>query len=79
MKCRKRSEHSASDSEPEFESIIATRARRSNAGSRLRQLIDLEETNAGLAPSNDDDENVNLLFQEDERGWRVCRVQRWEF
>lgn len=60
------SDNSRSDSEPEFESIIATRARRSNAGSRLRQLIDLEETNAGLTPSNEDDDNVNLLFQEDD-------------
>ncbi|TID29507.1 hypothetical protein CANINC_001902 [Pichia inconspicua] len=55
-----------SDSEPEFESIIATRARRSNAGSRLRQLLDLEETNAGLQAVTEDDENINLLFQEDE-------------
>lgn len=57
---------SGSESEPEFESIIATRARRSNAGSRLRQLLDLEETNSGPVVSNEDDENVNLLFQEDE-------------
>lgn len=57
---------SGSESEPEFESIIATRARRSNAGSRLRQLLDLEETNAGLQAATEDDENVNLLFQEDE-------------
>jgi vacuolar protein sorting-associated protein 72 len=60
------SSDSGSDSEPEFESIIATRARRSNAGSRLRQLLDLEETNTGLQPSTDADENVDLLFQEDE-------------
>ncbi|KGK36341.1 hypothetical protein JL09_g4509 [Pichia kudriavzevii] len=60
------SDNSSSESDPEFESIIATRARRSNAGSRLRQLLDLEETNAGTVPSNDDDENVNLLFEEDE-------------
>lgn len=57
---------SGSDSEPEFESIIATRARRSNAGSRLRQLLDLEESNAGVSVANEDDENVNLLFEEDE-------------
>lgn len=57
---------SGSDSEPEFESIIATRARRSNAGSRLRQLLDLEETNNATLPINDEDENVNLLFMEDE-------------
>lgn len=57
---------SGSDSEPEFESIIATRARRSNAGSRLRQLLDLEESNAGISVTNEDDENVNLLFAEDE-------------
>lgn len=56
----------SSESEPEFESIIATRARRSNAGSRLRQLLDLEETTTGSAPTNEDDENVNLLFMEDE-------------
>lgn len=60
------SSENGSDSEPEFESIIATRARRSNAGSRLRQLLDLEETNAGLQALNEDDENVNLLFEEEE-------------
>lgn len=60
------SESESSESEPEFESIIATRARRSNAGSRLRQLLDLEETNNGPVSINDDDENVNLLFMEDE-------------
>lgn len=57
---------SSSDNEPEFESIIATRARRSNAGSRLRQLLDLEETTNAALPINDEDENVNLLFMEDE-------------
>lgn len=57
---------SGSESEPEFESIIATRARRSNAGSRLRQLLDLEETSTGFGAINEEDENVNLLFMEDE-------------
>ncbi|ODV64186.1 Vps72p [Ascoidea rubescens DSM 1968] len=47
---------------PPEESIIATRQRRSNAGSRLRALIQTEE----FLNENDDDENVNLLFQEDE-------------
>lgn len=64
------SSDTGSDSEPEFESIIATRARRSNAGSRLRHLLDLEEINSdqtGMTNAiNDDDDNVRLLFQEDE-------------
>ncbi|EMG50284.1 VPS72 Vacuolar protein sorting-associated protein 72 [Candida maltosa Xu316] len=52
-----------------FESLIATRARRSNAGSRLKQLIELEEQSNELTQTNqfvtEDDENVDLLFQED--------------
>ncbi|CAK9440136.1 uncharacterized protein LODBEIA_P42360 [Lodderomyces beijingensis] len=61
-----------SDSEDEeiFESLIATRARRANAGSRLKQLIELEEQAPETQASasrliSEDDENVNLLFQED--------------
>lgn len=60
-----------SDSEEEevFESLIATRSRRSNAGLRLKQLIALEEQSNELAATTqfltEDDENVNLLFQED--------------
>lgn len=49
---------------------MATRARRANAGSRLKQLIELEEQSSELQNLNqfvtEDDENVNLLFQEDE-------------
>ncbi|GME89245.1 unnamed protein product [[Candida] boidinii] len=72
------SSESESNSEDEFkfESIIATRQRRSNAGSRLRQLLQLEEDEAesnllnGSSARNsnfatEDDENVELLFQED--------------
>ncbi|KAI5969838.1 hypothetical protein CANMA_001128 [Candida margitis] len=62
-----------SDSEDDeiFESLMATRVRRSNAGSRLKQLIELEgEANeVEKSPSQfttEDDENVNLLFQDDE-------------
>lgn len=42
------------------ETLIATRKRRANAGSRLRSLINAEE----IATYNDEDENVDLLFQE---------------
>lgn len=51
------------------DSLVATRARRANAGSRLKQLIELEERASGvqqLVIYNEDDENVQLLFQEDE-------------
>ncbi|ODQ81891.1 hypothetical protein BABINDRAFT_160124 [Babjeviella inositovora NRRL Y-12698] len=50
------------------DSLIATRARRANAGSRLKHLLELEEINNELTFQlhNDDDDNVNLLFQEDE-------------
>lgn len=50
-------------------SLVATRTKRANAGSRLKQLIELEEQNTEVQTSfpliTDDDENVNLLFQED--------------
>lgn len=49
-------------------SLVTSRARRANAGSRLRQLIELEEqSNEGVSLgvfSTEEDENVNLLFQE---------------
>lgn len=50
------------------DSLVATRARRANAGSRLKQLIEIEEGASGArgAFHDDDDENVELLFQEDE-------------
>lgn len=52
------------------DSLVATRAKRANAGSRLRQLIELEEqqTSVRLVGQmlTEDDENVNLLFQEDD-------------
>lgn len=52
------------------DSLVATRARRANAGSRLKQLLELEEQAADIQSSvgqiiTEDDENVNLLFQED--------------
>ncbi|CDK28918.1 unnamed protein product [Kuraishia capsulata CBS 1993] len=61
---------SSSESEDDvpFESIIATRQRRANAGSRLRQLLQLEELHEEQRNdkfATEDDENVNLLFQED--------------
>lgn len=50
--------------------LISTRKRRHNAGSRLKQLIELEEHAAQsashLSHVTDDDENLNLLFQEDD-------------
>ena len=53
------------------DSLVATRSRRSNAGSRLKHLIELEERASDVQESvssiiNEEDENVNLLFQEDE-------------
>lgn len=53
------------------EFLITTRRRRANAGSRLKQLIDLEgqaeETQQSISRLySEEDENVNLLFQEDE-------------
>ncbi|KAI0461777.1 hypothetical protein LJB42_004850 [Komagataella kurtzmanii] len=58
---------SSSESEEEL-GIIATRERRANAGSRLKQLLQQEELDIGSQDfeQDDDDENVNLLFQEDE-------------
>ncbi|CAI5760645.1 unnamed protein product [Candida verbasci] len=50
----------------EFESLMATRHRRSNAGSRLKKLLELErESKNNQQFITEDDENVNLLFQED--------------
>ncbi|CAH6718599.1 vacuolar protein sorting-associated protein 72 [[Candida] jaroonii] len=53
-------------SDDEF--LTTTRERRANAGSRLRQLLDLEnDTKPSVSKFiSEDDENVNLLFQEDE-------------
>lgn len=50
------------------DSLVATRARRANAGSRLKQLIEIEElaSDARSFALTEDDENVELLFQEDE-------------
>ncbi|KAG7899525.1 hypothetical protein KL935_003835 [Ogataea polymorpha] len=50
-----------SSSEEEFESLIATRERRANAGSRLKKLLEAEEDEF----LGDDDENVQLLFAEE--------------
>lgn len=50
------------------DSLVATRARRANAGSRLKLLIELEEQASGVQSMiySEEDENVQLLFQEDE-------------
>lgn len=51
------------------EYLMTSRKRRSNAGSRLKQLIDMESDAVQSTVSlfvDEDDENVNLLFQEDE-------------
>ncbi|QPG76348.1 hypothetical protein FOA43_003735 [Brettanomyces nanus] len=60
----------SSDSESEsesdgFESIIATRERRANAGSRMRQLLAMEEAGEPEIAA-DGKEDVDLLFEEDE-------------
>lgn len=50
------------------DSLVATRKRRVNAGLRLKELIQLEEHKESIQlvfPITEDDENVNLLFQED--------------
>lgn len=51
------------------DSLVSTRGRRANAGSRLKQLIELEEqrqdTPQVYIGEGEDDENVRLLFQED--------------
>lgn len=51
-----------------LDSMVATRAKRANAGSRLKELIAIEGQATGVRETflNDDDENVELLFQEDE-------------
>lgn len=46
------------------DSLAATRSRRPNAGSRLKQLLALEETPQSQTIS-EDDQHVNLLFQEE--------------
>lgn len=48
-------------------SLVATRAKRANAGSRLKHLIQIEElaSEAHSFAMTEDDENVELLFQED--------------
>lgn len=48
--------------------LVATRQRRANAGSRLKQLIELEEASSGVQQTflTEEDEDVHLLFQEDE-------------
>lgn len=51
------------------EYLMTSRKRRSNAGSRLKQLINMESEAVQSTVSlfvNEDDESVNLLFQEDE-------------
>ncbi|VEU20012.1 DEKNAAC100261 [Brettanomyces naardenensis] len=58
---------SESRSEDEkFESIIAQRERRPNAGSRMRQLLALEEAGDAQLEAEGEEEDVDLLFQEDE-------------
>lgn len=51
------------------EFLVSTRKRRANAGLRLKQLIAMEELTSEVKSAfptmTDDDENVNLLFQED--------------
>lgn len=54
-------------SDEELEYLTTTRQRRANAGSRLRQLIDLENDTQPQVSRfvTEDDENVDLLFAED--------------
>lgn len=53
-------ENDSGSASPEIESIIATRARRSNAGSRMKALIENEE------PMEEDAEGIFMEFAEDE-------------
>lgn len=50
------------------DSLVATRKRRANAGSRLKQLIAIEEQNTEQrhVVYTEEDDDVQLLFQEDE-------------
>lgn len=50
------------------EGLATSRARRANAGSRLKHLIELEEAASGVQQTflTEEDEDVQLLFQEDE-------------
>lgn len=50
------------------EGLATSRSRRANAGSRLKQLIELEEAASGVQQTflTEEDEDVHLLFQEDE-------------
>ncbi|GMM35056.1 Vps72 protein [Saccharomycopsis crataegensis] len=59
---QRQSKHSPIMPLEESESLIATRSRRSNAGSRLKSLLQAEE----ILNYDEDDENVDLLFQENE-------------
>lgn len=58
-------EDSASDSHDEQELLMSTRQRRSNAGNRMRKLLEqeLEEMKSKTDALNDDE--LDLLFQED--------------
>ncbi len=62
------SEVGSSEEDEQFESIIAHRERRSNAGARMRRLVDMEK--AGEAEleveMEEEDKDVDLLFQEDD-------------
>lgn len=48
--------------------LATSRSRRANAGSRLKHLIELEEAASGVQQTflTEEDEDVHLLFQEDE-------------
>lgn len=50
------------------EGLATSRTRRANAGSRLKHLIELEEASSGVQQTflTEEDEDVQLLFQEDE-------------
>ncbi|SCU91340.1 LAFA_0F03158g1_1 [Lachancea sp. 'fantastica'] len=52
-----------SDSE---ELLMSSRARRSNAGNKMQKLIDQEREEMREKTANLDDDEINLLFQEDE-------------
>ncbi|SCU79216.1 LANO_0A05468g1_1 [Lachancea nothofagi CBS 11611] len=52
-----------SDSE---ELLMASRSRRSNAGNKMQKLIDQERQELKERTANLDDDEINLLFQEDE-------------
>ncbi|CCK72575.1 Vps72p KNAG_0K02120 [Huiozyma naganishii CBS 8797] len=64
------------EQEQEQEFIMATRERRSNAGNRLQRLLEQEVRDAQERTQLLEDDEVNLLFQEDEDDEEFSLPQR---